>query len=77
MAQQVLESAQAAVDSVRRPRQVNSVSLIDEGAPGGRLIQLNPQLEPPRGVADATGGQISTAPRHVSSGWAIAAPIAS
>ena len=41
MAQQVLESAQAAVESVRRLRQVNSVSLIDEGAPGGPLIQLN------------------------------------
>jgi hypothetical protein len=41
MAQQVLESAQAAVESVRRLRQVDSVSLIDEGAPGGPLIQLN------------------------------------
>jgi hypothetical protein len=45
MAQQVLESAQAAVDSVRRLRQVNSVSLIDEGAPGGPLIQLNPRRD--------------------------------
>jgi hypothetical protein len=40
MARQVLESAQAAVDSVRRLRQVSSVSLIDEGIPGGPLIQL-------------------------------------
>src|SRR5215467_16053280 len=41
MARQVLESAQAAVESVRRMRQVDSVILIDEGAPGGPLIQLN------------------------------------
>jgi hypothetical protein len=42
MARQVLESAQAAVESVRRMRQVNSVSLIDQGIPGGPLIELNP-----------------------------------
>src|SRR5579859_2471611 len=42
MARQVLESAQAAVDSVRRMRQVESVRLIDQGIPGGPLIELNP-----------------------------------
>ena len=42
MARQVLESAQAAVDSVRRMRQVDSLRLIDEGIPGGPLIELNP-----------------------------------
>src|SRR5947209_4081867 len=40
MARQVLESAQAAVESVRRMRQVDSVSLIDQGIPGGPLIEL-------------------------------------
>ncbi len=45
MARQVLESAQAAVESVRRLREVNSVSLIDEGIPGGPLIQLGPRRE--------------------------------
>ena len=40
MAHQVLESAQAAVDSVRRLRQVESVNLIDQGIPGGPLIEL-------------------------------------
>src|SRR5439155_25841559 len=40
MARQVLESAQAAVDSVRRLRQVDSVNLVDEGIPGGPLIDL-------------------------------------
>jgi hypothetical protein len=42
MARQVLESAQAAVESVRRMRQVDSVSLVDQGIPGGPLIELNP-----------------------------------
>src|SRR5579859_6229650 len=42
MARQVLESAQAAVESVRRMRQVDSVVLIDQGIPGGPLIELNP-----------------------------------
>src|SRR3954451_21521245 len=42
MAEQVLESAQAAVESVRRLRQVDSLSLIDQGIPGGPLIELNP-----------------------------------
>jgi hypothetical protein len=46
MARQVLESAQAAVDSVRRMRQVDEVILIDQGTPGGPLIDLNPG--PPR-----------------------------
>ena len=45
MAHQVLESAQAAVESVRRMRQVDSVVLIDEGIPGGPLIQLRPRRE--------------------------------
>jgi hypothetical protein len=53
MALKVPESAQAAVESVRRMRQVNSVSLIDEGIPGGPLIQIS---------------QISAAPRQRSSG---------
>src|SRR5215467_2262211 len=42
MARQVLESAQAAVESVRRMRQVDSVILIDQGTPGGPLIELGP-----------------------------------
>jgi hypothetical protein len=42
MARQVLESAQAAVESVRRMRQVDSLSLIDQGIPGGPLIELDP-----------------------------------
>src|SRR3981081_4730825 len=45
MAREVLDSAQAAVDSVRRMRQVNSVTLLDRGIPGGPLIELGP---PPR-----------------------------
>jgi hypothetical protein len=43
MARQVLESAMAAVDSVRRLRQVERVSLIDVGNPGGPLIELGPR----------------------------------
>ena len=42
MAVQVLESAHAAVDCVRRMRQVDSVVLVDEGVPGGPLIELGP-----------------------------------
>src|ERR1700736_5549839 len=38
MAHMVLESAQAAVESVRRMRQVESVNLIDLGIPGGPLL---------------------------------------
>jgi nitrogen-specific signal transduction histidine kinase len=38
MAQIVLESAQAAVERVRRMRQVESVTLIDIGVPGGPLL---------------------------------------
>ena len=45
MAHQVLESAQAAVDSVRRLRQVESVNLIDQGIPGGPLIELGPHRD--------------------------------
>src|SRR5438045_2362392 len=41
MARQVLESAQAAVDSVRRMRQLDEVRLIDQGMPGGPLIELD------------------------------------
>jgi nitrogen-specific signal transduction histidine kinase len=40
MAQQVLESAQAAVDCVRRMRQIDSVHVVDQGIPGGPLIEL-------------------------------------
>ncbi len=43
MARQVLESAQAAVDSVRRLRQVDSLTLIDQGIPGGPTIELGPR----------------------------------
>jgi hypothetical protein len=43
MAYQVLESAQAAVESVRRMRQVESVNLDDQGVPGGPLIELGPR----------------------------------
>jgi hypothetical protein len=45
MARQVLESAQAAVESVRRMRQIDSVILIDQGIPGGPLIELGPRRE--------------------------------
>src|SRR5579859_5787963 len=38
MAHIVLESAQAAVERVRRLRQINSVTLIDVGIPGGPLL---------------------------------------
>src|ERR671935_2856623 len=37
MARQVLESAQAAVECVRRLRQIDAVKLVDEGIPGGPL----------------------------------------
>lgn len=40
MARQVLESAQAAVESVRRLRQVDSVVLVDQGVAGGPLLEL-------------------------------------
>lgn len=45
MARQVLESAQAAVESVRRMRQVESVRLTDQGLPGGPLLELGPRPE--------------------------------
>src|SRR5437764_15183511 len=40
MAMQVLESAQMAVESVRRMRQVEAVTLIDPGIPGGPLLEI-------------------------------------
>src|SRR5260221_14488058 len=40
MANQVLESAQAAVESVRRMRQVEAIQLVDHGIPGGPLMEL-------------------------------------
>src|SRR4030088_386234 len=43
MARQVLESAQAAVESVRRMRQVDSLNLVDQGIPGGPLLELGPR----------------------------------
>jgi hypothetical protein len=43
MARQVLESAQAAVESVRRLRQVDEVRLVDQGMPGGPLMELGPR----------------------------------
>ena len=45
MAVQVLESAQAAVESVRRLRQVDVVRLTDQGLPGGPLIDFGPRPE--------------------------------
>src|SRR5437588_12928654 len=45
MAHQVLESAQAAVESVRRMRQVDEIKLIDQGIPGGPLIELSPRRD--------------------------------
>lgn len=45
MAHQVLESAQAAVESVRRMRQINSVTLVEQGIPGGPLIELGPPAQ--------------------------------
>src|SRR5689334_24754539 len=45
MARQVLESAHADVENVRRMRQVETLNLTDQGIPGGPLIELNP----PRG----------------------------
>jgi hypothetical protein len=45
MAHQVLESAQAAVETVRQLRQVETVRLIDQGVPGGPLIELRPRPE--------------------------------
>ena len=43
MAVQVLESAQAAVESVRRMRQIESIRLVDQGIPGGPLIEVDPR----------------------------------
>ncbi len=43
MARQVLESAQAAVESVRRVRQVDQIRLTDQGLPGGPLLELGPR----------------------------------
>ena len=43
MALQVLESAQAAVESVRRMRQIESVQLVDQGIPGGPLLEMGPR----------------------------------
>ena len=45
MAQQVLNSAHAAVETVRRLRQVEIVRLVDVGVPGGPLIELGPRPE--------------------------------
>jgi hypothetical protein len=45
MAQQVLQSAQAAIESVRRMRRIESVTLIDQGVPGGPLIELPRRAE--------------------------------
>jgi hypothetical protein len=41
MAHEVLESATAAVEVVRRMRQLESVRLVDVGLPGGPLIELS------------------------------------
>jgi hypothetical protein len=45
MAIQVRESAHQAVEAVRRLRQVDRVSLIDLGLPGGPLIDLGSCVE--------------------------------
>src|SRR5262249_40196904 len=45
MARQVLDSAQRAVESVRRLRQTDELHMIDEGMPGGPLIELGPRPE--------------------------------
>src|SRR5437773_7484733 len=45
MARQVLESAQAAVESVRRVRQVDQIRLTDQGLPGGPLLELGPRRD--------------------------------
>jgi hypothetical protein len=42
MAREVLDSAQAAVECVRRLRQVESLTLVDQGIPGGPLLELDP-----------------------------------
>jgi nitrogen-specific signal transduction histidine kinase len=41
-AHQVLESAQTAVESVRRMQQIDSLRLVDHGLPGGPLIEITP-----------------------------------
>ena len=43
MAEQVLESAQLAVESVRRLRQVDQIQLVDQGIPGGPLLDFYPR----------------------------------
>ena len=43
MALQVLESAQAAVESVRRMRQIEAIRLVDQGIPGGPLLEMGPR----------------------------------
>ena len=45
MARQVLESAQAAVESVRRVRHIEAIILVDQGIPGGPLLELGPPPE--------------------------------
>ena len=42
MARQVLDSAHAAVDTVRRMRQIETIRLVDQGTPGGPLIEIGP-----------------------------------
>src|SRR5262247_3021802 len=46
MAHQVLQSAYAAVDSVRRMRSIDDVRVVDLGVSGGPLIDLEPSREP-------------------------------
>ena len=43
MAVQVLDSAHAAVESVRQLRQVERIQLVDEGIPGGPLMEFAPR----------------------------------
>src|SRR5438045_9056836 len=45
MAHQVLESAQAAVESVRRMRDIEKIKLIDPGISGGPSLEPGPRAE--------------------------------
>src|SRR5947209_17216001 len=43
MANQVLESAMAAVEAVRRTRQIETIRLVDQGLPSGPLLDITPR----------------------------------
>jgi hypothetical protein len=44
MARHVADSAQAAVQSVRRMRYIDALNLVDQGIPGGPLLDLGPRV---------------------------------